>query len=124
MHIILAAILVIRAGHLLDVNTGKYADDQAIVVDGERIESVGPDQPLPRRPNLADSVDEIANVVRRDLKYGADWIKLMGTGGILDPFSDYNHQELSDEQMAKAVAVAHRAGRKVMVHAEGTGGIK
>jgi imidazolonepropionase-like amidohydrolase len=82
------------------------------------------DQPLPARPNLADTVDEIATVVRRDLKYGADWIKLMGTGGILDPFSDYNNQELSDEQMAKAVEVAHRAGRKVMVHAEGTVGIK
>src|ERR1051325_10474048 len=48
----------------------------------------------------------------------------MATGGILDPFSDYNHQELSDEQMAKAVEIAHRAGRKVMVHAEGTVGIK
>src|SRR5918911_4928062 len=76
------------------------------------------------RPNLADTPEAVATVVRRDLKYGADWIKLMGTGGILDPFSDYNHQELSDEQMAKAVEVAHRAGRKVMVHAEGTVGIK
>jgi len=66
----------------------------------------------------------VATVVRRDLKYGADWIKLMGTGGILDPFSDYTVQELSDEQLAMAVAVAHRAGRRVMVHAEGTTGIK
>jgi imidazolonepropionase-like amidohydrolase len=85
---------------------------------------LAPDQPLPERPNLADTVDQVAAVVRRDLKYGADWIKLMGTGGILDPFSDYNFQELSDAQMAKAVEVAHRAGRRVMVHAEGTAGIK
>ena len=62
--------------------------------------------------------------MRRDLKYGADWIKLMATGGILDPFSDYKTQELSEAQMAKAVEVAHRAGRRVMVHAEGTEGIK
>jgi imidazolonepropionase-like amidohydrolase len=48
----------------------------------------------------------------------------MGTGGILDPFSDYTRQELSDEQMVRAVEVAHRAGRRVMVHAEGTVGIK
>src|SRR5213076_1154952 len=49
---------------------------------------------------------------------------LMGTGGIVDPFSDYTREELSDEQIARAVEVAHRAGRRVMVHAEGTGGIK
>ena len=74
--------------------------------------------------NLADTPDDINRVVRRDIKYGADWIKLMGTGGVMDPISDYRVQELSDEQMARAVEVAHRAGRKVMVHAEGTLGIK
>ena len=62
--------------------------------------------------------------MRRDIKYGADWIKLMGTGGVLDLTSDFHVQELSEEQMAKAVEVAHRAGKRVMVHAEGTQGIK
>ncbi|MEO6969849.1 MAG: amidohydrolase family protein, partial [Chthoniobacterales bacterium] len=56
--------------------------------------------------------------------YGADWIKLMVTGGVLDLQSDFNTQDLSDEQIAKAVEVAHRAGRHVMAHAEGTQGIK
>lgn len=82
------------------------------------------DRGLIKPPNIADTVDETAVAVRRDLKYGADWIKLMATGGILDPFSDYNTQELSEAQMAKAVEVAHRAGRRVMAHAEGTEGIK
>ena len=85
---------------------------------------LAPDQALPRRPNLADSVDEVAAAVRRDLKYGADWIKLMATGGVMDPFSDYRVQELSEAQMARAVEVAHRAGKHVMAHAEGTDGIK
>ncbi len=85
---------------------------------------LAPDQAMPRRPNIADTVDQVAIAVRRDIKYGADWIKLMGTGGVLDLQSDFNVQELSDEQMAKAVEVAHRAGRRVMVHAEGTEGIK
>jgi imidazolonepropionase-like amidohydrolase len=82
------------------------------------------DEALPRRPNLADTVDGVATAVRRDIKYGADWIKLMGTGGVLDLTSDFNVQELSEEQMAKAVEVAHRARKRVMVHAEGTEGIK
>jgi imidazolonepropionase-like amidohydrolase len=69
-------------------------------------------------------VDDISRVVRRDIKYGADWIKLMATGGVMDPISDYRVQELSEEQMAKAVEVAHRAGKKVMAHAEGAEGVK
>src|SRR5712691_3328413 len=44
--------------------------------------------------------------------------------GVMDPHSDYRTQELSEEQMARAVEVAHRAGKKVMAHAEGTEGIK
>jgi len=63
-------------------------------------------------------------VVRRDLKYGAEWIKLMASGGIADVLSDFRVQELSEEQMAAAVELAHRAGRRVMAHAEGTAGIK
>ena len=83
-----------------------------------------PDVALPRGQNIADTVDDIDHVVRRDIKYGADWIKLMATGGVMDPISDFHVQELSEAQMAEAVAVAHRAGKKVMAHAEGAEGIK
>jgi imidazolonepropionase-like amidohydrolase len=85
---------------------------------------LAPDQELPRRVNLADTVAEVSRAVRRDLKYGADWIKLMATGGVMDPMSDFNVQELSDEQIAEAVRVAHRAGKKVLAHAHGTSGIR
>ncbi len=83
-----------------------------------------PDLAVNDKANIADTVDDVARVVRRDIKYGADWIKLMATGGVMDPISDYHVQELSEEQMAKAVEVAHRAGKKVMAHAEGSIGIK
>jgi imidazolonepropionase-like amidohydrolase len=82
------------------------------------------DLSLPRGQNVADTVDDIDHVVRRDIKYGADWIKLMATGGVMDPISDFHVQELSEAQMAEAVVVAHRAGKKVMAHAEGAEGIK
>ena len=87
-------------------------------------DQLAPDQALPRRPNIADTPEEIASVVRRDIKYGADWIKLMATGGVMDTLSDFRVQELSQEQMAKAVEIAHRANKKVMAHAHGTEGIK
>jgi len=104
---------LVCAGGLISV-TGGHGD----------ADSLAPDYALPRRPNIANTVDEIGVVVRRDLKYGADWIKLMATGGVMDPLSDFNTQELSEEQMAKAVEIAHRAHKRVMAHAEGTEGIK
>ena len=89
--------------------------------DADRL---SPDKPSLNEPNQVDTVDDVSRIVRRDIKYGADWIKLMATGGVMDPISDYRVQELSDAQMARAVEDAHRAGHKVMAHAEGTIGIK
>lgn len=79
---------------------------------------------LPRRPNIADTADQMSAAVRHDIKFGVDWIKLMATGGVGDPLSDFRVQELSEEQMVRAVEIAHRAGKRVMAHAEGTEGIK
>ncbi len=126
-----------------DAAYGQFALRDAIVqrlIRGPRIFSAGgfvsvtgghgdtdplaPDQALPRGPNIANTVDQVNDVVRRDLKYGADWIKLMATGGVMDPHSSFDRQELSEAQMARAVELAHRAGKRVMAHAEGTEGIK
>src|SRR5689334_10231060 len=48
------------AGNAISV-TGGHGDEDVLA----------PDQELPRRPNLADTVDEVARAVRRDVKYGA-----------------------------------------------------
>ena len=110
---LIAGPRMVSAGNFVSL-TGGHGDGDVLA----------PDKALPRSPNIADTVDQVAVAVRRDIKYGADWIKLMATGGVMDPISDYTVQELSEEQMAKAVEVAHRAGKKVMAHAEGTEGIK
>jgi len=104
---------MVSAGNYISV-TGGHGDADLLA----------PDQALAARPNLADSTEQVAVAVRHDIKYGADWIKLMATGGVQDVFSDFNTQELSEEQMAKAVEVAHRARKHVMAHAEGADGIK
>jgi imidazolonepropionase-like amidohydrolase len=103
---------VFAAGVPISV-TGGHAD----------LNPLAPDVPMVKLPNIADTPDEVRVAVRHDLRNGVDWIKLMATGGVLDTLSNYNVQELSDEQMKAAVEVAHRAGRKVMAHAEGTAGI-
>ncbi len=104
---------IVAAGSFVSV-TGGHGDGDLL----------SPDKPSLQQPNTVDTLDDVSRIVRRDIKYGADWIKLMATGGVMDPISDYRVQELSDEQMARAVEVAHRAGRRVMAHAEGTIGIK
>jgi imidazolonepropionase-like amidohydrolase len=104
---------MIVAGQCLSL-TGGHGDSDQLAADEE----------MPRRPNIADTIDEVATAARRDIKYGADWIKLMATGGVMDTLSDFRVQELSEAQMAKAVEVAHRANKKVMAHAHGTEGIK
>ncbi len=103
---------VFAAGIPISV-TGGHAD----------LNPLAADVPMVKFPNIADTPDEVRVAVRHDLRNGVDWIKLMATGGVLDTLSNYNVQELSDEQMKAAVEVAHRAGRKVMAHAEGTAGI-
>ena len=104
---------IIAAGSCISL-TGGHGD----------ADRLSPDKPSLGQPNQVDTVDDVSRIVRRDIKYGADWIKLMATGGVMDPISDYRVQELSDAQMARAVEDAHRAGHKVMAHAEGTVGIK
>jgi imidazolonepropionase-like amidohydrolase len=104
---------MVSAGNFISV-TGGHGDADALA----------PDQALPPRPNLADTVDGVSAAVRHDIKYGVDWIKVMATGGISDPMSDFNVQELSEDQMRRAVEVAHRAHKLVMAHAEGQDGIK
>ena len=94
--------------------TGGHADGNPLASD----------IPLPPGPNIADTPDQARMAVRHNLKYGTDWIKVMATGGVADSLSDYNVQELSDEQLRAIVETAHRARRKVMAHAEGTEGIK
>src|SRR6202035_1826529 len=104
---------IVSAGNFVSL-TGGHGDADLLA----------PDKSLPRAPNIADTVEQVSVAVRRDIKFGADWIKLMASGGVMDPISDYTVQELSQEQMAKAVEIAHRAGKKVMAHAEGSEGIK
>jgi imidazolonepropionase-like amidohydrolase len=48
----------------------------------------------------------------------------MASGGVTDPLSDASVRELSGEQMAEAVTVAHRVHKKVMAHAHALAGIR
>ncbi len=72
---------------------------------------------------VADGPWEVAKIVRRNIKYGADVIKLCATGGVLSKGTKVGVQQYTFEEMKRAVEEAHRRGKTVAAHAHGTEGI-
>jgi imidazolonepropionase-like amidohydrolase len=73
---------------------------------------------------VADGVDGVTKKVRLNIKYGADVIKFLATGGVLSEGDDPALEQYSPEEMNAIVATAHGLGRKVAAHAHGALGIK
>ena len=73
---------------------------------------------------VADGVDGVQKKVREDIKYGADVIKFMATGGVLSEGDNPALAQYSPEEMKAIIDTAHSLGRKVAAHAHGSGGIK
>ena len=71
----------------------------------------------------ADSADELVKAVRRLIKAGADWIKIMSTGGVLTPGIGAQRSAFTVEQLAAVIDEAHEAGVRVATHAIGAEGI-
>jgi len=71
---------------------------------------------------VADGPAEIARMVRRRIADGADFIKLIGTGGGT-PGTHPAHASYSREELAAAVSAAHRLDVPVTVHCRGIPGI-
>ena len=76
-----------------------------------------------RHSNIADGPEEIRKRVRENVKYGADWIKLLATGGIGSAKTDPRQSDYTEEEIHAAVLAAKEKGRDVAVHAHGTLGI-
>ena len=72
----------------------------------------------------ADGPDEVRKAVRAEIKGGANFIKVMATGGVLTPGVDPSQTAFQIEEMQAAVEEAHKAGRPAASHAIGNGGIK
>ena len=73
---------------------------------------------------VADGVDAVRKMVRRNIKYGADLIKYCGTGGVFSKGDTPGAPQFSYEEAKAIVDEAHFMGRTVAVHAHGAEGIK
>jgi imidazolonepropionase-like amidohydrolase len=74
-------------------------------------------------PSVCTGIDECQKVVRELAAAGVDVIKIMATGGVLDPGAMGLEQHFTDAEMKGIVDMAHAMHLKVAAHAHGTRGI-
>lgn len=69
--------------------------------------------------SICDSPWACRAQVRENIKYGADLIKIMASGGVLSKGDDPQASQFTLEEMKAIVEESHRLGRKVAAHAHG-----
>lgn len=73
----------------------------------------------------ADGPDEVRKATREQLRDGADFIKLIVTGGILGmPKEHPGNPQFTVEEIRAAVEAAHDSGKQTTAHADATEGIR
>jgi imidazolonepropionase-like amidohydrolase len=73
---------------------------------------------------IVDGVEAMRKAVREEIKYGADWIKLFASGGVLSMGDDPSHSHYTYEELKVAAEEAHRLGKKITAHAHGAQAVK
>lgn len=76
------------------------------------------------KTGICDGPDSCRAAVRRQVKRGADVIKVTVTGGVLSETAAGTGQQLTDAELSAIVETAHSLGRKVTAHAHSAGGIE
>jgi len=94
--------------------TGGHAD----------ISGVNPDlMEIFTSPNICDGPYDCRRAARNVIKYGADWIKITSTGGVMTDRATGTAQQMEMDELKEVVLAAARMGRKVASHAHGEEGI-
>jgi imidazolonepropionase-like amidohydrolase len=76
-------------------------------------------------PAVADGPDAVRRATRLQIRAGADWIKVMASGGVMSAADFPDASQFTVEEIRAIVEEARAAGiRGTLAHAEGTAGIK
>jgi imidazolonepropionase-like amidohydrolase len=73
---------------------------------------------------VCDGADSCRAAVRRQVKRGADVIKVTATGGVLSETATGTGQQFTDAELQAIAETAHALGRKVTAHAHEKAGIE
>jgi imidazolonepropionase-like amidohydrolase len=92
-------------------STGGHADQDP--VPPQRIAVAGPIL------GVCNGPDECRAAVRYQIKYGANVIKFMPSGGVLSLSDPVDNPQLTQDEMNAIVSEAHNWGRKVAAHCHG-----
>ncbi|MEO7323694.1 MAG: amidohydrolase family protein [Dokdonella sp.] len=98
-------------------STGGHADDS----DGYRADLQGDPQ---AKDGIINGADDAWKAVRQHYKDGADLIKIMPSGGVLDESSSVDNSQMTIEEIKAVVAAAHDYGFTVAAHAHGAEAIR
>lgn len=105
-----------------------FVSTLALTITGGHMNHAGlnPDIHIPEPATLTDSRDAMIAEIRRQIKYGADWIKLYATGTLrhVDPVALQSLNQVSVEDVRAIVQEAARWRRDVAAHAYGGDGAK
>ena len=100
----------------------------ALTITGGHMNNSGlnPDLAVPDPATLTDSREAMIAEVRREVKYGADWIKIYATGTMrhIDPETLEPLSQFSESEIKAVVDEARRWGKDVAAHAYGGEGAK
>ena len=80
------------------------------------INEIAPDLPRFEGQVIPAGEDAARNAVRREIKYGADWIKIMASGGVMSEGDDPEVQSFTDAEIAAFIDEAHRNNIGITAH--------
>jgi len=98
-------------------STGGHADG----TDGYRKDLAGDPGPM---VGIINGADDAWKAVRQHYKDGADLIKIMPSGGVLDESASVDNAQMTIEEIKAVTAAAHDYGFTVAAHAHGAEAIR
>ena len=104
---------IFGAGHYLSITGG-----------GGDINYLSPEQSIAADGYIVDGSADMRRAVRREVKFGSDWIKLLVTGAFMSANDDPRDVHFSEAEIRVAVEEGNRLGVPVMAHAHSADGIK
>jgi len=110
---IIAGPRVICSGHMISSRGGHMSALQSLSPDSNAWENC-----------LADGQEEIRRVVRREIKWGAEWVKYAASGGFSSIGDDPTQVTYSQDEMAVLVQTARDFNRPVSAHVLGDEAVK